>query len=264
MAEQWIIQGDCRSVLPKLPRAKMVFADPPDNIGYSYEGFEDKWPSEGHTYGAFLEWLTWYPPQRGGIYWLSHNSRYEAEVMDLVQAHHSPAVTATRRFLWIYTFGQHNKYDFGTSYRPILRMMQPGQPTYPDAVRVPSARMKYGDKRADPRGRVPGDVWDFPRVCGNFKERRKWASTQHPEALMERIIRFSCVPGDLVIDLFGHSFTTARVCRRLGIDCISIEISEFYCRRGAEELGVPVIAAEIVEPGVWPPNRQGPPNGCEN
>ena len=30
----------------------------------------------------------------------------------------------------------------------------------------------YKDKRADPRGQVPGAVWHFPRVCGTFKERR--------------------------------------------------------------------------------------------
>jgi hypothetical protein len=64
-----------------------------------------------------------------------------------------------------------------------------------DAIRVPSARMKHGDKRADRRGRVPDDIWEFPRVCGNYAERRQWAVTQHPEALIERLVRMSCRPG---------------------------------------------------------------------
>lgn len=74
-------------------------------------------------------------------------------------------------------------------------------------------------------------VWEFSRVCGTFHERRDWHPNQHPEALIERIVKFSCAPGDLVVDMFAGTGTVNRVCRRLGIDCIGIEISEEYCRR---------------------------------
>src|SRR5579872_4627516 len=66
---------------------------------------------------------------------------------------------------------------------------------YPDAIRIPSARMDQGDKRAA-GPRVPGDVWDFPRVVGNAKERQPWHPTQHPVALYDRVIKYSCGPGD--------------------------------------------------------------------
>jgi DNA modification methylase len=48
-----IIHGDCLEVLPKLPRAKMIFADPPDNLGMKYNGFEDRWPSDA----SYIKWL---------------------------------------------------------------------------------------------------------------------------------------------------------------------------------------------------------------
>jgi len=103
-------------------------------------------------------------------------------------------------------------------------------------------------------------VWEFSRVCGTFKERRSWAQNQHPEALLERIIKLSCRPHDLVIDAFGHSFTTARVCRRLGLDCVSIEISPSYCGHGAAELGVGVMippeCGPIVLPGYTPGRKE--------
>jgi len=151
-----------------------------------------------------------------------------------------------REIIWRYTFGQHNKHDSTGGYRPMIRISNPEAKLYPNAIRVESWRQKHNDPRANPDGRVPDAVWEFPRVVGNAEERVKWSVTQHPQKLMERIIRLCCVPGDTVIDMFGHSFTTARVCKRLGIDSISIEISPYYCRKGAKELGCKVEYAEDV------------------
>ncbi len=144
--------------------------------------------------------------------------------------------------------GQHQQKDCGNGYRPILRLALPEVKWNADAIRIPSARMKNGDKRADLRGRVPDDVWEFPRVCGNYAERRKWAVTQHPEALVERAVRMSCRPGDLVIDMFAHSGTVHRVCRRLGLDCIGVDLSPTYCRQIAAETGAEVLAWEAGVP----------------
>jgi site-specific DNA-methyltransferase (adenine-specific) len=94
-----------------------------------------------------------------------------------------------------------------------------------------SARQKCNDKRANPAGRVPDDVWEFPRVVGNAKERRSWISNQHPEALIERMILMSTQPGETVIDMFAGSGTVHRVCRRLGRNSISIDISQEYVDR---------------------------------
>ena len=77
-----------------------------------------------------------------------------------------------------FTFGQHNHHDLGNNHRPLLRLRWHDAPLYPDAIRVPSWRQENGDKRADPRGRVPGDVFDFTRVTGNSKQRRHLAP--HP------------------------------------------------------------------------------------
>jgi len=52
MSKTWIIHGDCMQVLPMLPAARMVFLDPPDNLGVKYDGYEDRRePLE------YLEWL---------------------------------------------------------------------------------------------------------------------------------------------------------------------------------------------------------------
>jgi len=106
---------------------------------------------------------------------------------------------------------------------------------YPDAIRVPSWRQLNGDRRADPRGRVPGDVFDFPRVTGNSRQRRRWHPTQLHEELVERCVKLSTLEGERVIDPFAGTGTTLRVCDRIGRPCTLIEYDHTYCDRIATE-----------------------------
>jgi hypothetical protein len=95
-----------------------------------------------------------------------------------------------------------------------------------DAVRVPydpntvktfasSPKAGFGKVPDLERGKVPEDWWYFPVVARLHKERTGYP-TQKPEALLERIIRASSNPGDVVADFFCGSGTTAAVAARLG------------------------------------------------
>jgi site-specific DNA-methyltransferase (adenine-specific) len=64
------------------------------------------------------------------------------------------------------------------------------------------------------RGKVPEDWWYFPVVARLHQERTGYP-TQKPERLLERIIRASSNPGDLVADFFGGAGTTGIVANRL-------------------------------------------------
>jgi DNA modification methylase len=244
-----LICGDCLEVLPTLAKAKMIFADPPDNLGVKYEGFVDRWQNSSE----YTKWLCkciLTALNQCDIFWLSYYYKWDfwlkghlfeyASLMNGLGFHFFNNIMP---YVWWYTFGQHNPKDCGSSFRPLLRFVKNGTELYPDAIREPSARQReYNDKRAHPDGRVPGTVWEGiwqeSRVCGTFKEKRKWHKNQHPEALVERMIKLSCKPGDLVIDMFAGTGTVLRVCQRLHIDCISIEISKFYCEKIAEETGL--------------------------
>ncbi len=235
-----IICGDCLEVLPTLPKAKMIFADPPDNLGLAYNGFIDKIPDYAAKLCDWIETAT----EHASIVWFSIYYKYLSQALLMANGQGN-----TRLFIWRFTFGQHRDSDFGNGYRPIIRITpHPKRETvkfYPDAIREPSKRQTlYNDKRANPKGRVPDDVWEFSRVCGTFKERRAWHPNQHPEALIERIIKFSCQKGDLVIDMFAGTGTVNRVCKRLGINCIGIEISKFYCEQIAIEVDTGITISE--------------------
>jgi len=82
---------------------------------------------------------------------------------------------------------------------------------------------------------VPGDVFDFTRVTGNSKQRRAWHPTQLNEGLVERCLRLTTPPGGTVLDPFGGTGTTLRVCKRLELPCTLIELDRDYCKRIAEE-----------------------------
>ena len=54
--------------------------------------------------------------------------------------------------------------------------------------------------------------------------------TEKPRNLLRFLIEKSSVRGDLVLDTFAGSFSTARACMELGRDFISFEIDEDYCK----------------------------------
>jgi site-specific DNA-methyltransferase (adenine-specific) len=134
--------------------------------------------------------------------------------------------------IWHYTFGQQAKNKFARSHTHIFYFVKDKKNfTFNDyAVRVPSDRqLIYNDRRANPIGKMPNDVWtDFSRVCGTFKERAGWHPCQMPEKLLKRIISVSSRPGNCVLDPFSGSGTTASAAKQLGRIYVGIDISETY------------------------------------
>jgi SAM-dependent methyltransferase len=103
---------------------------------------------------------------------------------------------------------------------------------------VPSDRqLIYSDKRANPEGKMPDDVWtEYPRVCGTFKERAGWHPCQMPENLLKRIIAVSSNRRDCVLDPFSGSGTTAAAAYQLARNYVAIEISQEYVEKTRKRL----------------------------
>ena len=236
-----LFKCDCLEWLAKTDEVfNCAFADPPDNIGLGYDGFKDRKPEA--EYVKFLRQVAEHLLDRADIVWLSFNAKWTFEVgrivCDLLDANkHLEAKPCVQT----YTFGQHSHTDMGNNHRPLWRLMHEGVALHPNAIRVPSWRQENGDKRADPRGRVPGDVFDFTRVTGNSKQRRAWHPTQLNEGLVERCIKMSTLEGQRVIDPFGGTGTTLRVCKPLNRPCTLLELSPSYCDRIAAEHGLEIL-----------------------
>lgn len=243
-----LYQGDCLDILRNLLPVACLFADPPDNIGLGYGQYHDSLPER-----EYVDWLARCVElfvQKAGIVWLSFNARWTAEIGRIAcDVKGKFPKLEIKPCVQVFTFGQHSRHDLGNNHRPLWRFRWPESPLHPDQIRVPSWRQRNGDKRADARGRVPGDVFDhqypglgdvldFPRVTGNSKQRCDWHPTQLHDELVERCIRMSTVEGETVVDPFGGTGTTMRVCRRIGRGCTLIEIDEEYCKHLAQEQGL--------------------------
>lgn len=228
-----LICGDVLTAIPKLDQTyQCLIADPPDNIGLSYDVYKDRVPD--HEYKEFLKTFFWIAKYYSKISWISFNAKHLFKVGSLVEEllHCCPNYRA-RIFIQSFTFGQNQNVDFGNGFRPWLRIKHTSAKTYPNAVRVPSWRQLNGDKRANPEGKVPLDHWPFPRVTGNSKQRRPWHPTQLHEDMIKRIIDFSTKPGDRVCDAFSGSGTVLRAAEDRHVT--SIELSPEYCKHLSNE-----------------------------
>ena len=110
------------------------------------------------------------------------------------------------------------------------------------AVRDKQSRFTFNYKTAKRLngGKQLGSVWTFPVCSGNERlkgsDGRKLHSTQKPQALLERIIAISSKMGDVVLDPFGGTMTTAAAAKRLGRKYIMIERDKSYCDAGQRRL----------------------------
>lgn len=85
----------------------------------------------------------------------------------------------------------------------------------------------------NPNGRLCTDVWEFPSVRLTNKQRGKTMKQKHPtpkpEGMIERMLLASSSPGDLVLDLFSGTGTTAYCAKKLGRNFIACDCDETYC-----------------------------------
>ena len=96
-----------------------------------------------------------------------------------------------------------------------------------------------------------GDVWTVP-IINPMASERSGFPTQKPEELTEHIIRASSNPGDLVLDCFIGSGTTAAVAQKLGRRWIGCDINKGAIQTTSKRLQT-IIQEQIAAQGK---NRQ--------
>lgn len=224
-----ITTGDCLEHLAALPAGSvnLVVADPPYNIGIDYGDGEKADRLRDADYIAWTRaWIAAAAralANDGTMFVIcghDYAGDYQIAIRD-AGLHWRNTVT------WVETFGVNCRRKFSRTSRPMFYAVKhPRRFTFNvELLNTPSARQtKYGDKRANPAGKVLDDVWAFSRVCGTFRERVKDVPTQLPLALVRRVVGGLSRPGDLIVDPFAGSGTTGVVCMKHGRRFQGIEL----------------------------------------
>lgn len=243
--------GDVCDELYALPPASvdLIVTDPPYNIGVDYEATQDNLPlAQYHIWcSRWIHYLNCVI-RPGGSVWIFINDENVSELDIMAKA---TGFTKRNHVVWHYTFGQSCAKKLARSHTHILHYIKGTDidvMTFNrDAVLVPSMRqLMYKDKRAIPAGKIPDDVWvlnpkylpaegfkpdadtwTVSRVCGTFNEKQS-TPNQLPESLVARIVRLCSNPGDIVLDPFLGSGTTAAVAKKLDRRYIGFDISQKY------------------------------------
>ncbi|UCG02447.1 MAG: site-specific DNA-methyltransferase [Candidatus Heimdallarchaeota archaeon] len=220
---------------PRVEKISLIIADPPDNINLKYNDFLDNQPIQVYT-DQLNMWLYKMKNITNGPIFFTFNEKWTYIVEKII---HQLKIPLIQRLQWYYSFGQDqtSKNKYGLCYRPIYWLNSDYMK--PEAIKIPSARQtKYNDKRAAKGGKLPPNVWEFSRICGTFKEKRKWCPTQLPEKLVERIIKGHYPNEGYVLDPFLGSGTVPIICQKLGINCLGVEVSEPIIRETSKYIGV--------------------------
>jgi site-specific DNA-methyltransferase (adenine-specific) len=270
---------DCVKGMGNIPDGSvdLAFADPPFNIGYKYDVYEDRRAAD-----EYLDWSKQWGAalvrtlKPTGTFWLAIGDDFAAELKLLFQR--ELGLFCRSWVIWYYTFGVHCKQKFSRSHTHLFHFVKdPKNFTFNrDEIRVPSARqLVYADARAHSKGRLPDDTWILrpqdipesfdaaedtwyvPRVCGTFAERAGWHGCQMPELLLGRIIKCCSNPEETVLDPFGGSGTTLVVAKKLNRRFIGFELSKNY----AAQIEVRLRRARAGDPlsGADDPKTKAPP-----
>lgn len=271
--------GDSLERLAKVPEGSvdLAFADPPFNIGYEYDVYQDRRGKDDYL-GWTEKWMAGVKRtlKPTGSFFVAIGDEYAAEMkvrLDALGLH------LRNWIVWHYTFGVSCTKKFNRSHAHIFYyVVDPKRYTFnADAVRVKSARQTtYADRRANPVGKLPddtwylrpqesddhfaegSDTWAVSRVCGTFKE-RTGHPCQMPEAVLERIIKSASNPGDVVLDPFAGSGTTLAVAKRLRRRYLGIELSTDYAEAVRDRLNLvqPQYGTEVIATKVSVPRGPG-------
>jgi len=275
-----LYNSDCIAGMAKIPEGSvdLAFADPPFNIGYKYDVYEDRMKAD-----EYLDWSKKWGTalvrtlKPDGTFWLAIGDDFAAELKLMFQR--ELELVCRSWVIWYYTFGVQCKYKFARSHTHLFHFVKDRKKfTFnTEEIRVPSARqLVYADSRADSRGRLPDDTWilrpqdapdsftpeedtwHVPRVCGTFKERAGWHGCQMPEKVLERVIRACSNAGETVLDPFGGSGTTLIAAKKLDRRFIGFELSKDYAKRVQARLTSTQVGDPINDPSVTS-NMKAPP-----
>lgn len=253
-----IWNGEAIAWLSSLPPASadLIFADPPYNLK---KADWDNFQSQQQYVNWNLQWI-----EQAARILKPTGTLYVCGFSEIIADLKLPAMKffhSCRWLIWHYKNKANLGKDWGRSHESILHFRKSKQFTFNlDDIRIPynhhtlkyphrtqAQTSQYSNKgknqnhwQPHPQGAKPKDIIEIPTTCNGMHEKTPHP-TQKPEELLRKIILASSNPGDLVIDPFLGSGTTAVVAEQLQRRWMGCELSLEYCQWAKQRI-------ELVEP----------------
>ncbi len=283
MSTHTIYFGDNLPILQSLPSASvdLIYIDPPfntgrtqartqirtersengDRVGFQGQRYQTtKIASKGYA-DVFDDFLGFLEPRlleayrvlkpRGSLYF--HIDYREAHYCKLLLDAIFGRDSFINEIIWAYDYGAKPKSHWPAKHDTIFFYAKdPAHFTFnvDDIEREPyMAPGLVGPEKAA-RGKLPTDVWWHTIVATNGSEKTGYP-TQKPLGVINRILRASSNPGDLVLDFFAGSGTVGESCLKNGRRFILIDNNPAAVEVMAKRFyGAPDIAWINVNPAV--------------
>jgi len=251
----YIYLGDNLSVLRGMPdeSVDLIYIDPPfntgkvqarkrlktvrdengDRVGFGENSYRTEVLSEQAYRDSFNDYEAFLLPRMREAYRLLKPSGSFYFHIDYREAHYCKIMldrifgreNFLNEIIWAYDFGGRAKDRWPAKHDNIFFYVKDAE-NYVfnrEAIdREPYMAPGLVGKEKAEKGKLPTDTWWHTIVGTNSRERTGYP-TQKPVAILERILRASSNPGDLVLDFFAGSGTTGQACLNLGRRFILID-----------------------------------------
>lgn len=247
--ELWAGDATAWLRLQESETADLIFADPPYNIK----------KAEWDTFESQQAYVAW------SLQWIKEAARILkpdgtlficgfSEILADLKLPASRFFKGCKWLVWHYKNKGNMGRDWGRSHESILHFRKSARFTFNiDDVRTPYGNhtLKYPDHpqaetsqfghgtahlwTPNPLGAKPRDVLEIPTTCNGMHEKTPHP-TQKPEELLRQLVLAASNPGDLVIDPFVGSGTSAVVAEQLKRRWLGCDTSLEYLQWAGERL----------------------------
>lgn len=244
-----LYNDDCTELLDKIPKESIdtTITSPPYNIGKEYEKVK---PVE-----EYVNWCESWIKQIYDVTKPTGNFLLNVGYLEIPNVGRNVPITyllwdktpfyLIQELIWNYGAGVTCKKILSPRNEKILWYVKNKEdytfnldPIRDPNVKYPNSK-RHGKSRVNPLGKNPSDVWQIAKVTSGknrSSKERTGHPAQFPNELIEKFVKGFSNPGDIILDPFIGSGTTAEMALMNNRKCVGIEIREDYCEIAVDRI----------------------------
>lgn len=237
----WLNQVFCEDALAGLARipdgsVDLILTDPPYNLGKDYGNASDQQSVDDYLRWT-EQWIDLALPKlkpNGSLY-LFLTWRFSPEIFVMLKKR----MTMMNEIIWdrrvpsmggsVRSYSSvHDTIGFFVRRKDYYFDLDAVRIPYDAATKKARSRSIFVGAKWLEVGYNPKDLWSVSRLHREHPERADHP-TQKPLEIIERMVKASCPPDGVVLDLFMGSGTTAIAAKRCGRNFVGFELNPEYC-----------------------------------